>query len=143
MNKTFYEIFKEVHNAKKKAEKIAVLHHYSSASLKTILGYTYDPRIKWLLPEGTPPYTPLPDAADQEAGLASELRRLYLFVEGNSETQRNLKQTRREQIFIDMLEAIDPRDAKVLIGMKEGKQPFNGLTRKLVAEAFPNIAKDW
>ena len=42
-----------------------------------------------------------------------------------------------------MLEAIDPRDAKVLIGMKEGKQPFNGLTRKLVAEAFPNIAKDW
>ena len=143
MNKTFYEIFKEVHNAKKKAEKIAVLHHYSSASLKTILGYTYDPRIKWLLPEGIPPYTPLPDAADQEAGLAAELRRIYLFVEGNSETQRNLKQTRREQIFIDMLESVDPRDAKVLIGMKEGKQPFNGLTRKLVAEAFPNIAKDW
>jgi hypothetical protein len=143
MNKTFYEIFKEVHNAKKKAEKIAVLHHYSSASLKTILGYTYDPRIKWLLPEGIPPYTPLPDAADQEAGLAAELRRIYLFVEGNSETQRNLKQTRREQIFIDMLESVDPRDAKVLIGMKEGKLPFNGLTRKLVAEAFPNISKDW
>lgn len=143
MNKTFYEIFKEVHNAKKKAEKIAVLHHYSSASLKTILGYTYDPRIKWLLPEGIPPYTPLPDAADQEAGLAAELRRIYLFVEGNSETQKNLKQTRREQIFIDMLESVDPRDAKVLIGMKEGKLPFNGLTRKLVAEAFPNISKDW
>jgi hypothetical protein len=42
-----------------------------------------------------------------------------------------------------MLESIDPRDAKVLIGMKERKQPFNGLTRKLVEEAFPNLTKDW
>ncbi|MBC8553895.1 MAG: hypothetical protein H8D23_30155 [Candidatus Brocadiales bacterium] len=143
MNKTFYEIFKEVHNAKKKAEKIAVLHHYSSGSMKTILGYTYNPNIKWLLPEGTPPYTPLPKGADQEAGLSSELRRIYLFVEGDTDAQKNLKPHRREQIFIDMLESIDPRDAKVLIGMKEGKQPFNGLTRKLVEEAFPNLAKDW
>jgi hypothetical protein len=27
--------------------------------------------------------------------------------------------------------------------MKERKQPFNGLTRKLVEEAFPNLTKDW
>jgi len=143
MTKTFYEIFKEVHNAKKKKEKIAILHHYSSASMKTILGYTYNPNIKWLLPEGDPPYKPLPKGADQESALASELRRIYLFVEGDSDAQKNLKPHRREQIFIDMLESIDPRDAKVLLGMKDGKLPFNGLTRKLVAEAFPNLAKDW
>ena len=143
MQKTFYEIFKEIHNAKKKAEKIAVLHHYSSPALKTVLGYTYDPRINWLLPEGEPPYKPLPKGADQESALASELRKLYLFVEGDMDAQKNLKTHRREQLFIDMLESIDPRDAKVLIGMKDGKQPFNGLTRRLVAEAFPNMAKEW
>ena len=143
MQKTFYEIFKEVHNAKGKNEKVKILQFYSSPALKTVLGYTYDPHIKWLLPEGTPPYTPLPKSADQEAALASELRKLYLFVEGDTETQRNLKSHRREQLFIDMLESIDPRDAKVLIGMKERKQPFNGLTRKLVEEAFGNLTKDW
>jgi len=143
MTKTFYEIFKEVHNAKKKAEKIAVLHHYSSAAVKTVLGYTYNPNVKWLLPEGTPPYTPLPKGADQESALASELRKVYLFVEGDTEVQQNLKPHRRETLFIAMLESIDPRDAKVLIGMKERKLPFNGLTRKLVDEAFPNLTKDW
>ena len=143
MTKTFYEIFKEIHNAKKKAEKIAVLHHYSSAAVKTVLGYTYNPNVKWLLPEGTPPYTPLPKGADQESALASELRKVYLFVEGDTEVQQNLKPNRRETLFIAMLESIDPRDAKVLIGMKERKLPFNGLTRKLVDEAFPNLTKDW
>ena len=143
MTKTFYEIFKEVHNAKKKAEKIAVLHHYSSAAVKTVLGYTYNPNVKWLLPEGTPPYTPLPKGADQESALASELRKVYLFVEGDTEVQQNLKPNRRETLFIAMLESIDPRDAKLLIGMKERKLPFNGLTRKLVDEAFPNLTKDW
>jgi hypothetical protein len=143
MTKTFYEIFKEVHNAKKKAEKIAVLHHYSSAAVKTVLGYTYNPNVKWLLPEETPPYKPLPKGADQESALASELRKIYLFTEGDTEAQRNLKPNRRETLFISMLESIDPRDAKVLIGMKERKLPFNGLTRKLVDEAFPNLTKDW
>ncbi len=143
MTKTFYEIFKEIHNAKKKKDKIAVLHFYSSAALKSVLGYTYDPRIKWLLPEGIPPYKPLPEEADQEAALASELRKMYMFVEGYAEAQCNLKPHRREILFIAMLESIDPRDAKVLIGMKERKQPFNGLTRKLVEEAYPNLTKDW
>jgi hypothetical protein len=27
--------------------------------------------------------------------------------------------------------------------MKERKLPVKGITRKLVAEAFPNLSKDW
>jgi hypothetical protein len=143
MRKTFHEIFSEVEKAKTKKEKIATLQKYSGAPLKQVLGATFDPNVKWLLPEGTPPYKPLSDNADMESGLMQELRRLYLFVDGPSDTQKNLKQVRREQIFIDMLESIDPNDAKVLIGMKDGKLPYKGLTRKLVAEAFPNLAKNW
>jgi hypothetical protein len=54
-----------------------------------------------------------------------------------------LKQHRREQLFIELLESVDPGDAKVLIGMKDGKLPYRGMTRKLVADAFPNLAKNW
>jgi hypothetical protein len=143
MYKTFHDIFTEVGKATKKADKIAILHKNSNAALKQILGMTYDPRVEWLLPEGEPPYKPMEKASDQESGLMQETRRLYLFVKGDSDVQRNLKQTRREQLFVGMLEAIDPDDAKVLLAMKEGKLPYKGLTRKLVAEAFPNMAKDW
>jgi hypothetical protein len=140
---TFHEIFDQVDKAKTKKEKIAVLHTYSSAALKTVLGYTFDPGVKWLLPETNPPYKALPPNADQEARLISELKKMYLFVEGPTETQRNLKQAKRELLFINLLEVVDPRDALVVLGMKDGKLPYKGLTRKLVAEAFPNMSANW
>jgi len=143
MKRTFHDLFTEVGNATKKADKIAILQKNSSAQLKQVLGMTYDPRVVWLLPEGEPPYKPMDKASDQESGLFSEVRKLYLFVKGDSPTQRNLKPLRREQLFINMLESIDPDDAKVLLAMKEGKLPYKGLTRALVAEAFPTISKDW
>jgi hypothetical protein len=143
MQKTFHEIFTEVEKATKKADKIAILQKHSSAQLKQVLGLTYDPRVEWQLPEGAPPYKPLPKSADQEASLLTELRRMYLFYNSGDETARALKPLRREQLFIDMLEALDPDEAKVLLGMKERKLPYKGLTRNLVAEAFPNLAKDW
>jgi hypothetical protein len=140
---TFHEIFKQVDEAPIKKDKIEILHKYSSAGLKTILGYTYNPNIKWLLPDTDPPYKELPENADQESRLISELRKLYLFIEGDTPTQRNLKQAKREELFISMLEVVDPADAKVLLAMKTGKLPYKGLTRNLVAEAFPNLAKNW
>ena len=115
----------------------------SSAAMKAILGYTYDPNVKWLLPDGVPPYKPVAEGIEADGRLYSETKKLYLFVDGPSDTQRNLKQARREQLFIELLETIDPGDAKVLIGMKDGKLPYRGMTRKLVADAFPNIAKNW
>lgn len=143
MRKTFYEIFEEVDKCKTKKEKIAKLQSYSGAPLKHILGYTFDPRVKWLLPEGNPPYKPAANGIEAEGRLVGELRKLDLFIAGNSDTQRNLKQTRREMIFIEMLETIDPGDAKVLLAMKDRKLPFKSITKKLVAEAFPNLSKDW
>jgi hypothetical protein len=141
--KSFDSIFTEVGNASKKADKIRILHENSSPAMKTILGMTYDPNVVWLLPEGTPPYTSLSEHADGGVTLQGLMRQLYLFVEGPTDTQKNLKQTRREQIFIEMLESLPPEECKVLIGMKERKLPYKGVTRKLVAEAFPNLAKTW
>lgn len=141
--KTFDSIFKKVEEAKTKAEKIQILKNNSSPVLKQILGLTYDPRVNWLLPEGTPPYTPLSENADAEITLQYASRQFYLFIEGNNETQRNLKQIKRESLFIQLLESVNPAEVKVLLGMKERKLPYKGVTRKLVAEAFPNLAKDW
>jgi len=141
--KTFDSIFQSVAKAKTKKEKIEILRANSSSTLKAILGYTYDPNVKWLLPEGTPPYKQLVDHADAGITLQTEAKRFYLFVEGITSTQRNLTPARREQLFLQTLEALHPDECKILIGMKDRKLPYRGLTRKLVAEAFPNLAKHW
>ena len=143
MTKTCYEILEWCSKGKTRKDKIARLHKNSGPMLKTILGYTFDPNVKWLLPKGNPPYKETPEGLEVHGALTSELRRMYLFVDGPTETQQKLKQQRREALFIELLESVHRDDAKLLLSMKERKLPVKGITRKLVAEAFPNLSKDW
>ena len=143
MTDTWYEILEWCSKGKTKKDRIARLQKNSGSELKQILGYTFDKNVKWLLPEGPPPYKPVDDAADIQGQFKAELRRLYLFVDGDTETQQNLKPMRREQLFIELLEAIHPNDATLLVAMSERKLPFKSLTREVVSQAFPNISKNW
>ena len=143
MTDTWYEILEWCSKGKTKKDRIARLQKNSGSELKQILGYTFDKNVKWLLPEGPPPYKPVDDAADIQGQFKAELRRLYLFVDGDTETQQNLKPMRREQLFIELLEAIHPKDASLLVAMSERKLPFKSLTREVVTQAFPNISKNW
>ena len=73
---------------------------------------------------------------EDDSGLYNEERRLYLFIKGG---HPNLKSVRREEIFIQVLESVHPREAKVLLAVKEKNLPYKGLTKKLVDEAFPGL----
>ena len=142
--KNFHEVFTEVENAKGRADKIAVLQKHSSGAMKAILGFTYDPGVVWLLPETNPPYKPFDvDKGEEPLRLGAETRKFYLFVKGYTPAQKNIQQAKREQLFIDLLESLHPDEAKILMAMKTKKLPYKGLTQKLVAEAFPNLAKHW
>ena len=143
MRKTFYEMLEPISKEKTIKKKGEILSSVADTNVKTILKYTYDSNVKWLLPEGIPPYKPLDESSEQEGSLVGELRRLYIFVEGDTPTQQNLKPIRREQLFVSMLESLDPRDAKLLIGMKERKLPIAGLTKKLVLATFPELTEGW
>ena len=99
--------------------------------------------IKWLLPEGDPPYKKNETPWDNQGALHHEVRRFYLFTEGDTEAQRNLKQVRREQLFVDMLENLPAEEAEILLGMKDRRLPFKGLTKKFVMECFGGLSKDW
>tara|TARA_B000000565_G_C23779513_1_gene375357 strand:+ start:284 stop:712 length:429 start_codon:yes stop_codon:yes gene_type:complete len=142
MRKTFHQMFSDNEKLKSRKDKVEHLRSCSSPGLKAILGFTYDPNVKWLLPEGTPPFTPN-TISDNEGQLEYESRKFYLFVEGPSEQQQNLKKHKREELFINMLETVSHVEAKILLGMKERKLPYKGITKKLVAEAFPNLASNW
>lgn len=135
MRLSISEILDRVSRASSKQEKIDMLRQYDSFALRTVLKGALDPNIEWLLPEGEPPYKSN-SLVGQETMLYVEAKKMYLFVKGGND---NLKQLRREALFIQMLETIDPKDAKLLCAMKDKKIPYKGITRNMVSEAFPGL----
>ena len=130
-------IFADVAKAKNKKEKKEVLlKHENNGALKEILKYTYDPNIKFLLPPGDPPYKSVVDETENPTYLYGLVRKLYLFVEGGNP---NLKSQRREYLFIELLESVHPKEAELLLQMKDKKLKCNGLTYNLVKETFPKL----
>ena len=129
------EILNKVSKLKKEQEKIDELQRNKCPALLTILQGAFDDRIKWLLPEGVPPYRPNP-APETHNVLHSEIRKMYLFVEGGNP---NLKQVRREALFIELLESVDPDDAKLMLAVKDKRLPYPNITVELVNKAFPGL----
>tara|TARA_R100001591_G_scaffold118376_1_gene140856 strand:- start:386 stop:826 length:441 start_codon:yes stop_codon:yes gene_type:complete len=137
------EVLKAASEQSTKADRVAYLKANSSPALKKILGYTYDPVIEWLLPETPPPYTPLAKEEDAQNVLISSVRKLNIFVNHND--YLNLSALKRETQFIQLLESVDPDDAKLLIAMKNRTMPSfaSNITKAVVVEAFPTISKHW
>ena len=129
-------ILKQASEIKGRKERIQFLRgHHPNKLLLTLLKFTYDPNVKFALPPGEPPFKKS-DALDQENMLYNEMRRFYLFLEGGNPDLSNL---RRETLFIQLLESIDPDDAKLMCAVKDKKMPYKGITEKLVREAFPQL----
>lgn len=129
------EILKKASEFEKKQDRIDYLYKNDSHALRAILKYAYDPKVKFLLPEGAPPYKPN-DLPDLQSVLYSELRKLYLFIEGGND---NLKPVRREYLFVQLLENLDKQDAELIVAVKDKKIPYKGITKKFVEELYPGL----
>ena len=136
MKKGIGEIIKEVKDAKSVGEKIRILQREDNRELRGILELTYDNRLAWALPEGNPPYKPLDKSFDNQGMFYSEMRRMYIFLEGKS----NVSKARREQLFIEILEQLDPDDSKLLIEAKDRK--IKGVSKKIVKQAYEDFLTD-
>lgn len=132
------EILIKASKLSKNQEKIEFLRQHYSQPLGTVIKYMLDPNVKFTLPEGAPPYKKN-DLTGQETRLYSEVRKLYLFLEGCT---KNLNKPRREALFIELLENVDPNDAELLIAMKDKKLPYKGLSVKLIKEAYPGLIEE-
>jgi hypothetical protein len=129
------EFLENVSKLKTKAEKVEALRHNDSTVLRMVLQGAFDPNVKWLLPPGNPPYKPN-ELTDQEHMFIREHRKIPYFIEG---FYPNLKQIKREAMFIEMLESISPKDAAMLCAVKDKKLPFKGINADIVTEAFPDL----
>ena len=130
-------IFEEVAASNSIEARKKVLLENESNPLKEILKYAFHPDIKFALPPGKPPYKTIgsPDEYNPTY-LYPNIRKFYLYIEGGHD---GLTQLRREQLFVSMLEGLHPKEAKVVIQVKDKKLKFRGLTYKLVKETFPDL----
>jgi len=130
------EILDKVSKLKSKKEKVKFLQENNTDSLRMVLKSAFDPKIKWLLPEGDVPYkrNDAPEGTEHSV-LAYEARKLYHFIEGGN---ADITQGKRETMFIQMLEGLHESEADVLCAAKDKvlHQKYKGLSEPVVKEAF-------
>jgi len=137
-NPLISEILQKVHNAKTKQEKAQILRDNETPALKKLLIWNFDPQIKSCIPAGEVPYNKNDAPAGTEhTRLEQQDRMFHNFVEGGN---YDLSSTKKEFMFIQMLEGLHESEAEILCLVKEkelGKK--YRITQNTVAEAFPTI----
>jgi hypothetical protein len=121
-----------------KAKKIEILQQYSTEALKAILIWNFDETVVSLLPDGEVPYekNDVPVGTDHTS-LRKEWKNLYHFVKGGND---KLSKTRRETMFIQILEGLHPQEANILILTKDKNlQSLFNVDKGVVEVAFPDI----
>ena len=163
-NPFVFEILDLASKQKTKPKRIEALKYYEHDSIKSILIWNFDESVKSLLPEGDVPYgdgeqqqifsgTLSDNIAREAAGgesatgqdldgrnktsLRREWTNLYNFVEGGN---NNINGMRREVIFINMLQGLHPKEAELLVKVKDKKlTELYNIPFDIVKVAYPDI----
>ena len=137
MKLLMHEVLQKVSNAKTKAQKVKLLEGFNTPALRAVLIANFDESVISMLPDGEVPYkkNEAPEGTEHTL-LAQEYRKLYLFFKGGA----NISQTRRETLFIQLLEGLHKGEAEVLCLVKDKKIGKRWkITRQCVEQAFPSI----
>ena len=132
----YSEILDKVHKAKTKDQKVSILKQNNSEGLRMVIKSSFDPKIEWVMPEGSVPYKPndVPMGTEHTV-LAMEAKKLWHFIKG---ADKGTPQHKKETMFIQMLEGLQEGEAEVLVSAKDKKlhQRYKGLSKQVVQEAF-------
>ena len=126
------EILEEINEDPKK-----IVNYKDNEVVKTVFNFAFRPQGKMLLPEGDPPYKEDPAPMGMNpANFAMECQKFYVFCKAD------LKPLRREQLFLQLLENLHPKEAKLMLAIKDQDLPklYKKITHKVVYEAgfIPN-----
>ena len=137
-NPFVHEVLEQISKQRTKAKKVELLKEYRSDALVSLLIWNFDDTVISMLPDGEVPYerSSVPLGTDHTS-LRKEYRNLYHFVKGGND---KLSKTRRESMFIQMLEGLHPTEADILCLVKDKQlQSVYKINRALIEEAYPDI----
>lgn len=138
MKTTIPQVLDEVEKAKTFEEKVATLQRYNTTALRGLLNMNYNPGLIFSLPDGDPPFkkrVELP-IGTTESNLYAEYRRFYIWLRPNE-----LSKTRKEVLFIQMLEGIHYTEAELVLAIKDRKltHKWPSVTADVIRAAFPDL----
>lgn len=143
MNSNVCDVFEVACRYKTKQERADVLKANDSFAMKSVLQLAFHPNVVAALPEGAPPFKPVPENQyDYHRGyLHAESRKMGYLVD---QPGQNLNKIKRENIFITILESLPGPEAQMLIAAKDKKlhKLYKGITADVVKLAFPEILPD-
>jgi hypothetical protein len=164
-----FEILELASKQRSSKKKVEVLQEYDNPGLRSILIWNFDESIITLLPEGEVPYSSLKDQTAlsggfsdklgasltggsvnnisyqgteekvdaQHTSIRNEYRKFYNFLKSGNDS---LSSVRRETMFIQILEGLHPKEAEILVLVKDRKlQDKYKITLANVQEAYPEI----
>lgn len=132
------EVVEKLQKATTKSERLSLLRENDCAALRGILRMNYDESLSLSLPTGSPPFK----KNDAPVGfgkttLKASSRGWYVF---SKQLSPDLRQSKREALFISLLEELDVKEAEILIAAKD-KSLDVGLTKKVIDEVFPGLIR--
>ena len=167
-NPFVHEILALASSQRANAKKVEALQRYEQDAVKVILKWNFDDNIVSAVPEGEVPYGEEEDqlvytgslseniakeAAGGDSATAQDLdgrgrtslrktwRNLYHYVKGGND---GLTKTRREMMFINLLKGLHPKEAEILVLVKDGKlEDKYKISKKNVKDAYPAMTQEW
>ena len=145
------EVLQRVSNAKTKAKKVEILQEYKSPALTKILLCNFAKSIGFVFPSGATPYTPSekPEGVEHQL-LFTEHRMIDKMITKtingvtlygcSGQPKPRIQQIKKEQIWIQLLEALHADEAAVLDAVKDKElHKRYKITRQNVIDAFPEL----
>ena len=132
------EVYDMVEKQANDLDRINLLRNHAVENMVVghFLNYNFNPNVKFLLPEGIPPFkNEEKPAGIEDTTLEREFKRFYIWLDPNQQMTR----MRREQLFIEMLGGLNIEEAKLVCIVKDKKlqEKYPSITEKLVRETFP------
>lgn len=140
-----YELLERISDKETKAEKIEELRRSrDNPTFMLLLKMSFDPNLEWKIPKSPHPYKPSQDF-DQQGMFYSSMKTICRSLICTPQSP-NIPDTpkgreRVQRTWLSILESLHPKDALVLIAVRDKKPLAKGLTQKLVEEAFPDLLK--
>ena len=138
--KNIFEVLDEFELAENKKDRMSVIERNLSKTLVEVFELTYHPNYEWLIKEMPDNYKIPNDVLPgiTSAQLSNQIRKMYMFRKGD-EMAEKLTPQKRNELLLQILESLEPREAEVIIGIFQKDLGVKGLNYKFIKEAFPNL----
>tara|TARA_R100000008_G_scaffold3124_1_gene2278 strand:+ start:256 stop:837 length:582 start_codon:yes stop_codon:yes gene_type:complete len=138
-NPFIFEVLEHANKQRTIQGRVDVLKEYRDDSLVSILIWNFDESVVSMIPEGQVPYekNEVPVGTDHTS-LRREYKNLYHFIKGGNDS---LSSIRRETMFIQMLEGLHPKEADIIVLVKDHllHLQYPKINKEIVSKAYPDI----